>query len=44
MTEDQLELLEEARDSLSAAKLLLDGGYPGEHTLFVPYNLPEANG
>lgn len=29
MTEDQRELLEEVRDSLSAAKLLLDGGYPG---------------
>jgi uncharacterized protein (UPF0332 family) len=29
MTEDQRELLEEARDSLSAAKLLLTGGYPG---------------
>lgn len=29
MTEDQQELLEEARDSLSAARLLLTGGYPG---------------
>jgi uncharacterized protein (UPF0332 family) len=28
MTEDQLELLEKALDSLSAARLLLDGGYP----------------
>ena len=29
MTEDQHELLEEALDSVSAAKLLLTGGYPG---------------
>jgi uncharacterized protein (UPF0332 family) len=29
MTEDQLELLEEARDSLAAAKYLLDGGFYG---------------
>jgi uncharacterized protein (UPF0332 family) len=29
MTEDQLELLEEARDSIAAATLLLTGGYPG---------------
>jgi uncharacterized protein (UPF0332 family) len=29
MTEDQRELLEEARDSIAAAKLLLDGGFPG---------------
>jgi len=29
MTEDQQELLEEARDSISAARLLLSGGYPG---------------
>lgn len=29
MTEDQRELLEEARDSIGAAGLLLDGGYPG---------------
>jgi uncharacterized protein (UPF0332 family) len=29
MTDDQRELLEEARDSLAAAKLLLTGGYPG---------------
>jgi uncharacterized protein (UPF0332 family) len=29
MTEDQRELLEEARESISAAKLLLTGGYPG---------------
>ena len=29
MTDDQRELLEEARDSLSAAGLLLNGGYPG---------------
>lgn len=32
MTEDQQELLEEARDSLSAARLLLSGGYPGYAT------------
>jgi len=29
MTEDQLELLEEARDSLLAAKVLLRSGFPG---------------
>ena len=29
MTEDQLELLEEARDSITAAKLLLENMYPG---------------
>lgn len=29
MTEDQRELLEEARSSLGAATLLLSGGYPG---------------
>lgn len=29
MTEEQRELLEEAKDSIAAAKLLLDGGYPG---------------
>ena len=29
MTEDQRELLEEARDSIAAARLLLDGGFPG---------------
>jgi uncharacterized protein (UPF0332 family) len=29
MTEDQLELLLEARDSMSAARLLLESGYPG---------------
>jgi uncharacterized protein (UPF0332 family) len=29
MTEDQQELLEEARDRISAARLLLSGGYPG---------------
>ena len=29
MTEDQRELLEEATDSITAAKLLLEGGYPG---------------
>ena len=29
MTEDQAELLTAARDSLAAARLLLDGGYPG---------------
>lgn len=29
MTEDQRELLEEACDSLSAARLLLTGEYPG---------------
>jgi uncharacterized protein (UPF0332 family) len=29
MTEDQRELLEEVRDSIGAARLLLSGGYPG---------------
>lgn len=29
MTEEQQELLEEARDSIGAARLLLSGGYPG---------------
>ena len=29
MTEDQKDLLEEARDSISAAELLLSGGFPG---------------
>jgi len=29
MTEEQRELLEEARDSIAAAKLLLDGGFLG---------------
>jgi len=29
MTEDQQELLEEAKESISAASLLLGGGYPG---------------
>ena len=29
MTDDQRELLEQARDSVSAARLLLEGGYPG---------------
>jgi uncharacterized protein (UPF0332 family) len=29
MTEDQAELLTAARDSLAAARLLLEGGYPG---------------
>ena len=29
MTEDQRDLLEEARDSISAADLLLTGGFPG---------------
>lgn len=29
MTEDQLALLENARDSITAARLLLDGGFPG---------------
>ena len=29
MTEDQKDLLEEARESISAADLLLTGGYPG---------------
>jgi len=29
MTDDQLDLLQEARDSVSAAKLLLGGGYAG---------------
>lgn len=29
MTEDQLALLENARDSVTAARLLLDGGFPG---------------
>jgi prevent-host-death family protein len=29
MTEDQKDLLEEARDSISAADLLLAGGFPG---------------
>jgi uncharacterized protein (UPF0332 family) len=29
MTDDQLDLLQEARDSISAAKLLLEGSYPG---------------
>ncbi len=29
MTEDQQELIEEARDSILAATLLLNGGYPG---------------
>ena len=29
MTEDQKDLLEEARESISAADLLLMGGYPG---------------
>ena len=28
MTEDQVELLQKARQSLSAARLLLTGGYP----------------
>ena len=28
MTEDQVELLQKARQSLSAARLLLSGGYP----------------
>jgi len=29
VTEDQLALLENARDSIAAARLLLDGGFPG---------------
>lgn len=29
MTRDQRELLEEATDSIAAAKLLLEGDYPG---------------
>lgn len=29
MTEDQKDLLEKARESISAADLLLMGGYPG---------------
>lgn len=29
MTDDQRELLQEARDSISAAGVLLDAGYPG---------------
>ena len=29
MTEDQQELLEQATDSIGAARLLLEGGYPG---------------
>ncbi len=29
MTEDQRQLLDQARRSLAAAQLLLDGGYPG---------------
>lgn len=29
MTDDQRELLMEARDSIAAAKLLLEGEYPG---------------
>ena len=29
MTDDQRELLQEARDSVSAARVLLDAGYPG---------------
>jgi uncharacterized protein (UPF0332 family) len=29
MTDDQLELFESARDSLAAARLLLNGGFPG---------------
>lgn len=45
MTEDQRELLEEARGSLSAAKLLLDGGYPGyaaSRTYYAMFYVAEA--
>ena len=45
MTRDQLELLLEARDSLSAARLLLDGGYPGyaaSRAYYVMFYVAEA--
>lgn len=45
MTEDQQELLEEARDSLSAARLLLNGGYSGyaaSRAYYAMFYLAEA--
>ena len=45
MTDDQRELLQEARDSISAAKVLLDAGYPGyaaSRAYYAMFYLAEA--
>lgn len=45
MTEDQRELLLEARDSIAAAKLLLEGKYPGyaaSRAYFAMFYIAEA--
>jgi uncharacterized protein (UPF0332 family) len=45
MTEDLQELLEEARESISAASLLLEGGYPGyavSRTYYAMFYIAEA--
>ncbi len=45
MTEDQLELLEEARESVGAAELLLDGGYAGyaaSRAYYAMFHVAEA--
>jgi len=45
MTEDQRELLEEGRDSIAAAKLLLKGEYPGyaaSRAYYAMFYLAEA--
>jgi len=45
MTEDQLDLLLKSRDSISAAKLLLNGGYPeyaAVRTYFAMFYIAEA--
>lgn len=45
MTDDQRELLLEAHDSITAARLLLDGGYPGyaaARAYFAMFYLAEA--
>ncbi len=45
MTEDQLDLLLKAYDSISAAKLLMNGGYPGyaaSRAYFAMFYIAEA--
>ncbi len=45
MTDEQLELLQEARDSIAAAKLLLQGEYPGyaaSRAYFAMFYIAEA--
>lgn len=45
MTRDQLDLLEQARDSIQAGKVVLDAGYPGfaaSRTYYAMFYVAEA--